>query len=146
MPWLIQSPDVLQLTAAQKLHRRLSIHLYTQQALILPTRSQSRLSNLSTLSLSRQTSSAIRAAAEQFSLTFFPWANPSLSEQDRENDLTGLITEALEARIWMVGQAAEWNFEWEEPGRMAVVIWPGLVVAEGQGPRRVVLGQRVVGI
>ncbi|KAJ4989329.1 hypothetical protein SVAN01_05234 [Stagonosporopsis vannaccii] len=125
------------LAAAQSLHRRLTIHLYT--SLNPPSH------RLSTLSLPRKTSSAILSAAEHFSLTFFPWANPALSEQEREADLAHIITEALECVIWMGGQREEWGFEWEECGRGVVVLWPGLVVRDG-GPRRVVLGQRVGGV
>ncbi|KAH6618469.1 hypothetical protein C7974DRAFT_400140 [Boeremia exigua] len=136
--------DSAHLTTAQTLHRRLSVYLYTQQNTPAPTtRSQSRLSNLSALSLTRKTSSAIREAAEHFSLTFFPWANPSFGDQEREGDLAGIIAEALESRIWLVGQSAEWSFEWEEPGRGTVVLKPAVVVREGGGPRRVVMGQSV---
>ncbi|KAJ4381017.1 hypothetical protein N0V86_003364 [Didymella sp. IMI 355093] len=140
--------DPAQLATAQALHRRLTVHIYAQQNTLSPTnRSQSRLSNLSALSLTRKTSSAIREAAEHFSLTFFPWANPTFGDQERESDLAGIITEALETRIWLVGQTGEWDFEWEVPGRGAVVVSPSLVVRDdGRGPRRVVLDQSIVGI
>lgn len=140
---LVDSP---QLATAQALHRRLTVHIYTQQNALAPNnRSQSRLSNLSALSLTRKTSSSIREAAEHFSLTFFPWANPTFGDQGREGDLAGIITEALETRIWLAGQIGEWDFEWEVPGRGAVVVSPSLVVREnGRGPRRVVLDQSVV--
>ncbi|UPX16276.1 uncharacterized protein EKO05_0006686 [Ascochyta rabiei] len=140
--------DSAQVATAQALHRRLSIYLYMHNNALAPTTpSQSRLSNLSTLSLSRKTSSAIREAAEHFSLTFFPWADPTFGDQERESDLAGLIGETLECRIWLCGQASEWGFDWEIPGRGAVVVAPGLVVKDdGRAPRRVVLNQSVVGI
>jgi hypothetical protein len=124
------------------------VHIYTQQNALGPnSRSQSRLSNLSALSLTRKTSSAIREAAEHFSLAFFPWANPTFGDQERESDLAGIMTEALEIRIWLAGQIGEWDFEWEIPGRGAVIVSPSLVVRENErGPRRVVLDQSVVGI
>ncbi|KAF1929451.1 uncharacterized protein M421DRAFT_419983 [Didymella exigua CBS 183.55] len=140
--------DSAQLAAAQALHRRLTVHIYAQHNALSPAnRSQSRLSNLSALSLTRNTFSAIREAAEHFSLTFFPWANPVFGDQERESDLAGIVTEALETRIWLVGQTGEWDFEWEVPGRGAVVVSPSLVVREERrGPRRVVLDQSVVGV
>lgn len=140
--------DSAQLATARALHRRLTVHIYTQQNALGPnSRSQSRLSNLSALSLTRKTSSAIREAAEHFSLAFFPWANPTFGDQERESDLAGIMTEALEIRIWLAGQIGEWDFEWEIPGRGAVIVSPSLVVRENErGPRRVVLDQSVVGI
>ena len=51
--------DSTRLATAQALHRRLTVHVYTQQNALAPNnRSQSRLSNLSALSLTRKTSSA----------------------------------------------------------------------------------------
>ena len=80
-------------------------------------------------------------------MTFFPWANPTFGDQEREGDLAGVITRALETRIWLAGQIGEWDFEWEVPGRGAVVVSPSLVVREnGKRPRRVVVDQSVVGI
>ncbi|KAJ8114282.1 hypothetical protein OPT61_g3798 [Boeremia exigua] len=134
------------LATAQAFHRRLSVFLYTQQNSLAPTHSQSRLSNLSALSLTRRATSAIREAAEHFSLAFFPWANPTSGDQERESDLAGVITEALECRIWLLGQSADWAFEWEEPGRGVVVMKPAVVVRENGGPRRVVGVQSVAGI
>ncbi|KAF3046124.1 hypothetical protein E8E12_011237 [Didymella heteroderae] len=143
-----QDSDSTQLAMAQALHRRLTVHIYTQKNAISPTnRSQSRLSNLSALSLTRKTSSAIREAAENFSLTFFPWANPTFGDQEREGDLAGIMTEALETRIWLAGQTGEWDFEWGFLGRGLIVVSPSLVVREyGRGPRRVVMDQNVVGV
>jgi hypothetical protein len=140
--------DSPQIITAQALHRRLSVYLYTQANAITPhDRSQSRLSNLSTLSLTRKVSSAIREAAEHFSLTFFPWANPSFGDQERESDLVAIIVEALECRIWLCAQVGEWTFEWEAPSRGGVIVAPALIVKEnGRGPRKAVLDQSVVGI
>lgn len=137
-----------QLATAQALHRRLTIYLYTHANALTPqNRSQSRFSNLSTLSLTRQTAASIREAAEHFSLTFFPWANPAFGDQERESDLVAIIGEALECRVWLCGQAGEWDFEWEVPGRGAVVVAPALLVREDRrGPRRVVLNQSIVSI
>ncbi|XPS72497.1 hypothetical protein M3J09_004662 [Ascochyta lentis] len=139
-----------QFTTAQSIHRRLSVYLYTHKNSLPPTnpsQSQPRLSNLSALSLSRKTSSVIREAAEHFSLTFFPWANPAFGDQERESDLTRIIGEALECRVWLCGQPGEWGFEMEVPGRGMVVVAPSLVVKDdGRAPRRVVLNQSVVGM
>ncbi|KAJ4343090.1 hypothetical protein N0V95_006787 [Ascochyta clinopodiicola] len=143
-----QASDSPQVATAHTLHRRISAYLYTHNNTLAPTApSQSRLSNLSALSLSRKTSAAIREAAEHFSLTFFPWADPAFGDQERESDLAGLIAEALECRIWLYGLASEWCFDWEVPGRGAVLVAPSLVVRDdGRAPRRVVLNSSVVGI
>lgn len=140
--------DSAQITAAETLHRRLSVYLYIHANALPPaTRSQSRLSNLSTLSLTRKTSTAIREAAEHFSLTFFPWANPIFGDQERESGLAGIIGEILECRLWLFGLVGQWSFEWEVPGRGAVVVAPSLVVREhGGGPRKVILDQNNAGI
>ena len=144
---MLTKPDSTHLAAAQALHRRLTVYLYTLNNSLSPNNhSQSRLSNLSALSLTRKTSSAIREAAEHFSLTFFPWANPTFGDQEREGDLAGIIGEALECRVWLCGQTGEWGFEWEGTGRGAVVVSPALVVSEMRGPRRVVIEQSIVGV
>lgn len=135
-PAKLPPTDTPHLAPAQALHRRLTIHIYTALH-ALPHR-------ISTLSLPRHTSAAILSAAEHFSLAFFPWADPALSEPEREADLARIITEALECGIWLRGQEREWGFEWEECGEGVVVLWPGMVVREGGGaPWRVVVGQRV---
>ncbi|KAF1851955.1 uncharacterized protein K460DRAFT_271897 [Cucurbitaria berberidis CBS 394.84] len=103
------------LTAATTLHRRLSVYLYTTT------------SSISNPRRSRAFQSDMREAAEHFSLTFFPWANPTSSDQEREDDLTRIISEALEVRIWLFGQPFSYEFEWEGTGRRGVLVSPGLV-------------------
>lgn len=92
-------------------------------------------------------SSAIREAAENFSLTFFPWANPTFGDHERESDLAGIIGEALECRIWLYSQSGEWGFEWETPEAGVIIVTPALVVRdERKGPRRVVMQQSILGL
>ncbi|KAF2993689.1 hypothetical protein E8E13_001702 [Curvularia kusanoi] len=135
------------LAPALSLHRRLTIHLYT--SLSRSPLSQSpyptqRASTASSLSLSRATSSIIREAAEHFSLTFFPWADPALLDSEREGDLGRLLGEVLETRVWMAGLEGEWGFEWEEAGRGVVVVRPKVGVRErGREGWRGVVGQSV---
>lgn len=93
----------------------------------------------------------MREAAEHFSLTFFPWANPTASDQEREDDLTRIIGDVLQMRIWLFGQPGEYAFRWEQVGRRGVVVAPELVVCEeGDGIRkgreRVVLEGGMVGV
>jgi len=102
-------------TTAASLHRRVSVYLYTA------------ISSAENSRESRLGQSNIREAAEHFSLTFFPWANPTCSDQDKDDDLGRIITEALEVRIWLFGQPDIYEFEWEGTGRRGVLISPGLV-------------------
>lgn len=129
------TPDT-NLTAAMTLHRRLSVYLYTStHSISNPRRSWNFQSD-------------IREAAEHFSLTFFPWANPTASDQDKEEDLARTISEALELRIWLFGQPCTYEFEWEGTGRRGVLICPTLVRRtdeSGEGERRVVVEGTVVG-
>ena len=71
--------------------------------------------------------SETREAAEHFSLTFFPWANPTSSDQDRDDDFARIITDTLTVRIWLFGQLDTYEFEWEGVGQRGIVINPGLV-------------------
>lgn len=105
-------PDV---TAASTLHRRLSVYLFNAAS---PT------------TLSRRdliTDSNAHEAAEHFSLTFFPWANPSASDQERDAALASLIHKALQLNIWLYGEPFLYAFEWEETGRRGVLVSPSLV-------------------
>ena len=104
---------------ALTLHRRLTAFLHTS-------------SQSSTLS-------AIREAAEHFSLTFFPWAQPEMSELDKDQDLVNAMEKALETRIWLWGQGADWGFEWEGTGRRGVLIAPS-VVRGGERVREGIVG------
>ena len=120
------------ITAAASLHRRISVYLYTA------------VSHLQDSRETRLTQSNIREAAEHFSLTFFPWANPASSDQDKDDDLGRIMTEALEISIWLLGQPGMYEFEWEGTGRRGVLITPGLVrrthTGEGVDETRVVEG------
>ncbi|KAI1563043.1 hypothetical protein A1F97_08102 [Pyrenophora tritici-repentis] len=92
------NPSVI---AAASLHRRISVYLYTA------------VSNSQDSRETRLTQSNIREAAEHFSLTFFPWANPASCDQDKDDDLGRIMTEALEISIWLLGQPGLYEFEWE---------------------------------
>ncbi|KAH7392661.1 hypothetical protein BKA66DRAFT_412112 [Pyrenochaeta sp. MPI-SDFR-AT-0127] len=124
------------LAAATTLHRRLSVFLYTStHSISNPRRSWNFQSD-------------IREAAEHFSLTFFPWASPTASDQEKEEDLARIISEALELRIWLFGQPFVYEFEWEATGRRGVLICPTLVRRpdeSGEGRGRVVVEGTVVG-
>ena len=119
-------------TTAASLHRRISVYLHTA------------ISSAQSSRESRLVQSNIREAAEHFSLTFFPWANPASCDQDKDDDLGRIITEALEVRIWLFGQPGVYEFEWEGTGRRGVLISPGLVrrthTNEGGNETRVVEG------
>lgn len=101
--------------AAASLFRRVSVYLYTT----ISGTSDSRQSWLA--------QSNTREAAEHFSLTFFPWAKPQSSDQEKDEDLARIITEALGVRIWLFGQPDTCEFKWEGAGRRGVIISPGLV-------------------
>lgn len=109
------------LSKAALLHRRLSVYLYNA------TSSTSTSRRYSTLP------SDLREAAEHFSLTFFPWANPSSSDQEKDDDLARIIADVLQMRIWLFGQPGEYAFRWEEVGRRGVVVAPKLVVTRPAG-------------
>jgi hypothetical protein len=79
------------------------------------------------------THSNTREAAEHFSLTFFPWANPMSSDQDRDDDLARIITDTLTVRVWLFGQLDTYEFEWEGVGERGVVVNPGLVKRKWRG-------------
>jgi len=119
-------------TTAAALHRRISVYLYTAASGSHNSR-QSKLIQ-----------SNIREAAEHFSLTFFPWANPASCDQNKDDDLGRIIAEALEARIWLFGQPGMYEFEWEGTGRRGVLISPGLVrrthTNDGRNETRIVEG------
>jgi hypothetical protein len=122
------------ITKALSLHRRLSVFLYTSQS---HSQSHSFLS------------SSIREAAEHFSLTYFPWANPGSDDQEKEDDLTRVITEALETRIWLFGQPAEYEFRWDGVGMRGILVGPEVLERgyDGQGGRdKVVVEGSVVGL
>jgi hypothetical protein len=125
-------PDT-NVAAATSLHRRLAVYLFTTPSKTANTRR------------SRIFESNIRDAAEYFSLTFFPWANPSSSDQDKDEDLARVISETLSLRIWLFGQPDWYKFEWEGTGRRGVLVSPSLlrkgdVCGEGRGEMRVLEG------
>ena len=144
------SRDVAQ---AQSLHKRLAVYIYTQ------THSNP-LSSRSTTSLSTPTPSSplrrsntnlhatIREAAEHFSLTFFPWVNPSLDDEAKEDDVAKIIADALECRVWLFGQEGVYEFSWEGVGTRGVVVSPGVIVdRDGDGEHeRVVVEGKVVSV
>jgi len=108
----ILDPDFI---AATSLHRRVSVYLYSTIT-GYPNRRKSWMAQSET-----------REAAEHFSLTFFPWANPTSSDQDRDDDLARIITDTLTVRIWLFGQLDTYEFEWEGVGERGIVINPELV-------------------
>jgi hypothetical protein len=73
----------------------------------------------------------MREAAEHFSLSFFPWASPEHEDQEKDNDLVRIISNALDIIIWLHGQPASYDFVWETTVRRATVITPGLVKVMG---------------
>jgi hypothetical protein len=90
---------------------------------------------------------AVREAAEHFSLTFFPWANPGADDTEKDDDLTHVIAQAMETRIWLFGQPGEYVFRWDGVGTRGVVVCPEVVrVDGGSGREGVVLESRVVGV
>ena len=100
----------------------------------------------STPSLSLVSPSALRAAAEHFSLTFFPWLDPSLDDSEREADLAETLSSALQCRMWLLGLEGAWGVEWQESGNGVVVVRPAVVVSGEGGRKREVLGQSVLAI
>lgn len=76
--------------------------------------------------------SNVREAAEHFSLTFFPWANPTSSDQDKDEGLARIITDTLTMRIWLFGQLDTYDFEWEGVGERGIVINPSLLKRKRQ--------------
>ncbi|KAF2829704.1 hypothetical protein CC86DRAFT_285141 [Ophiobolus disseminans] len=126
------------LSTAQTLHRRLSVYLYTTASASSPTSPRRR---------SWSFQGDIREAAEHFSLTFFPWANPGSDDQEKEDDLTRVISDALETRVWLFGQPAEYEFRWDGVGTRGVVVSPELVKADRLGGRgRVLVESGVAGL
>lgn len=97
-------------------------------------------------SSARATQSGIREAAEHFSLTFFPWANPVANDQDKDQDLTRLISDALDISIWLYGQPHEYEFDWEGIGRRGVLVSPGLVRNHEDDKRDWIIEGVVVGL
>ncbi|KAH7090665.1 hypothetical protein FB567DRAFT_590047 [Paraphoma chrysanthemicola] len=129
-------PTNTNLEIASTIHRRLSVLLYTSEcnSPTAPRRSWSFQSD-------------IREAAEHFSLTFFPWANPGCDDQEKEDDLTRTISEVLELRVWLFGQPSEYDFRWDGVGSRGVVVSPELVKRDEAGGRdRVVLESCVSGL
>ncbi|XP_014560254.1 hypothetical protein COCVIDRAFT_90014 [Bipolaris victoriae FI3] len=102
-------------TAAASLLKRTSVYLYTSTS-GTPESAQS-----------WAIQSSAREAAEHFSMTFFPWANPTCSDQQKDEDLTSIIIEAREISIWLFGQPDVYKFEWDGAGRGGVLVNPALV-------------------
>ncbi|KAF1962731.1 hypothetical protein CC80DRAFT_487219 [Byssothecium circinans] len=112
-----ESPDD---QAAYILYKRLAVHLHTPDTASLASRQ-----------------SDIREAAEHFALTFFPWANPTLQEQEKDEDLIKIMDSALEISIWLYGQPYQYEFMWEDPGFRGTAITPGLTRTTDIKGRRV---------
>jgi hypothetical protein len=108
------------LVAATSLHRRISVYLY------------SNITGMPNRRRSWTAQSNVREAAEHFSLTFFPWANPTSSDQDKDEDLARIITDTLTMRIWLFGQLDTYDFEWEGVGERGIVINPSLLKRKRQ--------------
>ncbi|KAF2017422.1 hypothetical protein BU24DRAFT_490592 [Aaosphaeria arxii CBS 175.79] len=113
---LLETPD---LTVPYLLHRRLSSYLHN---------------STSQHGSQAATSSSIREAAEHFALTFFPWANPGCSDQERDEDLVQIIQSSLDTMIWLYGQPFLYDFMWEGVGSRGIIVSPGLVkLSDGSG-------------
>lgn len=116
-----------ELTTAYILHRRLSAHLYSS------------LTHPSRLLALQPT---MRDAAEQFSLTFFPWADPGFGDIERDAELVQNISHALDTVVWLYGQPyLRTEFIWQaHVTNRGTVISPGLVgVGPSEGTRDVLL-------
>ncbi|KAF2708355.1 hypothetical protein K504DRAFT_468699 [Pleomassaria siparia CBS 279.74] len=100
------TPD---LSAAYIIYKRLAVHLHSA----VQSNAQARLSE-------------IREAAEHFAITFFPWANPTYGDQEKDEDLVQLISSALDLSVWLHGQPFVYEFLWEGVGRRGIVVSPGL--------------------
>jgi hypothetical protein len=136
---LIEPTDDSDLSTAKSLHRQLTAYIYTSSLPSHLPHSSSRAS------LVPQTSATMREAAEHFSLTFFPWGDPSSRDVEREDDLLRILSEALELQVWLFGQPDEWVFEWTAADR-GVVVRPGLQRTNERGNTKVVLERDVVAI
>jgi hypothetical protein len=136
---LTASTDTLTTATAKSLHRRLSAYIYTSTLPSQLPHSSSRAS------LVPRTSAAMREAAEHFSLTFFPWGNPSSRDVEREEDLLMILSEALDLQVWLFGQPDEWVFEWGSADR-GVVVRPGLQRVDAVGETSMVMDRDVVAV
>jgi len=96
--------------AAYILYKRLAVHLHFPNAASLQSRQAD-----------------IREAAEHFALTFFPWANPTFHEQEKDEELVQIISDALDISIWLYGEPYLYEFVWESVGRRGTVVAPGLM-------------------
>ncbi|KAF2190742.1 hypothetical protein K469DRAFT_733408 [Zopfia rhizophila CBS 207.26] len=101
--------DVADLSPAYILYKRIAVHLHTSS----PSNTHSRKSD-------------ICEAAEHFSLTFFPWANPNYNDQEKDEHLVQVISNALDLSIWLYGQSFVYEFFWEGVGMRGMVVAPGL--------------------
>lgn len=116
-----------ELTNAYILHRRLSAQLYSS------------LTHPSRLVALQPT---MREAAEHFSLTFFPWANPGYGDMEKDVDLVQSISHTLDTVVWLYTQPyLRTEFIWEaHVTNRGTVIFPGLVgVGPSEGTRDVLL-------
>jgi hypothetical protein len=87
----------------------------------------------------------MREAAEHFALTFFPWANPNYTDQERDEDLVHIIYSALEVAVWLYGQPFACEVLWDGVGRSGIVVSPRVVrVVDDGGHGQVVLENVVV--
>ena len=134
-----RSTDSRTTSTAKSLHRRLSAYIYTSSLPSQLPHSSSRAS------LVPRTTAAMRESAEHFSLTFFPWGNPSSRDVEREEDLLMILSEALDLQVWLFGQPDEWVFDWGSADR-GVVIRPGLERVNEVGEDSVVVERDVVAV
>ncbi|KAF2728584.1 hypothetical protein EJ04DRAFT_516500 [Polyplosphaeria fusca] len=101
------------LSSAYILYRRLAVQLHA--------------SAISERSNTPSRHSDMREAAEHFSLTFFPWANPQSGDQEKDDDLVQIIKTALDLNLWLYGQPCSYDFVWETTSRRGLVIAPQIV-------------------
>ncbi|KAF2005196.1 hypothetical protein P154DRAFT_354326 [Amniculicola lignicola CBS 123094] len=118
------------------LYRRLAVHLYSTQH------------SSSDTSPSSVVQSQIREAAEQFSVSFFAWANPTGDDQEKDEDLEQIIGEALDLQIWLYGEGFLYRWSWSREQLVGgMVVAPGLlkvIGVENEEKPRVVLEPRVL--
>ncbi|PVI06001.1 hypothetical protein DM02DRAFT_724763 [Periconia macrospinosa] len=107
--------------AAYIMYKRLAVHLHSPDTASFQARQ-----------------SDIREAAEHFALTFFPWINPAVSDQEKDQELIKIMNSALELSIWLYGQPYQYEFMWEDPGFRGTAITPGLTRMTDSRGRKVV--------
>ena len=120
-------------TALQALYHRLAAQLYVSSS---PSSSASPFASSPASPTPTLPAAAIatlqpriRAAAEHFSLTFFPWADPLATDQDKDDHLAGVIADALDTALWLFAQVGAFDVDWDRrsgsvSGSGSIVVMP----------------------